>query len=398
MERITNFIHRKLDYFSFDEYLIIFVLCSFFLPFYCSVIAITMILFYLLKTNKLSLVFNKLSFKALMIFAVINITVCFFYHNYEGLAHAYIMIVLLLLMLYYRQICNRRLFELLLDLSLVLSWFAAGYALMEYSKIIDHLDYNFFSFVVEDSPKYRINATFMNANYYAMMIEFLVLISIYKMMQMKQIHRIVFYMITILLNLFVLYLSGCRSAWIPFIITIPVMFIMNKRSLYIKLCSLVGVGGVGFIAFNPSLLHRASSIVSDFLKRGRIWDAAIHGIQDHLLFGCGPRTYHLIYKQYQGHPTYHAHNVYLETLLSHGLIGTLLLGIYFFDNIKEIYLMIRRRIDVRMLSLIFAFILTLLLHGILDATIYWSQTAGLFLLVINGTSIYFKEYTLTIER
>lgn len=398
MERISNFIHRKLDYFSFDEYLIIFVLCSFFLPFYCSVIAITMILFYLLKNKKLSSIFHKLSFKALMVFAIINLGICIFYGNYEGLAHAYIMVSLLLFMLYYRQICNRRLFELLLDLSLILSWFAALYALMEYARIVDHLDYNFFSLVVEDSPKYRINATFMNANYYAMMIEFLILIGIYKMMQMKQIHRIIFYVVTILLNLFVLYLSGCRTAWIPFVITIPVMFIINKRSIYIKLCSLVGVGGIGAIIFNPSLLHRASSIVKDFLKRGRIWNAALKGIKDHLLVGCGPRTYHLIYKQYDGHPTYHAHNVYLETLLSHGIIGTLLLGIYFFDNIKEIYLMTRRRIDMRMLSLIMAFIITLLLHGMLDATIYWSQTAGLFLLVINGSSIYFKQYALTIER
>ena len=33
MERISAFLHRKLDNFTLDEYIIMFVVCSIFLPF-----------------------------------------------------------------------------------------------------------------------------------------------------------------------------------------------------------------------------------------------------------------------------------------------------------------------------------------------------------------------------
>ena len=47
MDKIAAFLHRKLDNFSFDEYLIMFVVCTIFLPFYCSIIAIIGVLLYL---------------------------------------------------------------------------------------------------------------------------------------------------------------------------------------------------------------------------------------------------------------------------------------------------------------------------------------------------------------
>ena len=48
MERLKAFLHRKLDGFTLDEYIIMFVVCSIFLPFYCCLIAIACTLVYLL--------------------------------------------------------------------------------------------------------------------------------------------------------------------------------------------------------------------------------------------------------------------------------------------------------------------------------------------------------------
>ena len=50
-----------------------------------------------------------------------------------------------------------------------------------------------------------------------------------------------------------------------------------------------------------------------------------------------------------------------------------------------------RRIDLRLFSLIIAFIITTLVHGLLDATIFWPQTLGLFMFVISSSSMYFNH-------
>ena len=122
------------------------------------------------------------------------------------------------------------------------------YKRQEYMRIVHRLNYDFMMLVIEDSPKNRVNSTFFNANYYAMMIEFLVLICVYKMMQVKTKRRIIFYIVTILANLFALYLTGCRTAWVPFVVTIPFMFLMNKRFGYFTATmSAIGTGGIAIL-------------------------------------------------------------------------------------------------------------------------------------------------------
>ena len=265
-------------------------------------------------------------------------------------------------------------------------------------RIVHRLNYDFMMLVIEDSPKNRVNSTFFNANYYAMMIEFLVLICVYKMMQVKTKRRIIFYIVTILANLFALYLTGCRTAWVPFVVTIPFMFLMNKRFGYFTATmSAIGTGGIA-ILLKPEVFQRAS-IFTDFLKRAKIWTTAVKGIEAHPLLGEGPLTYFHIYKQYGGHPTQHAHNVILDPILSHGVIGVLIMGVYFGSNLKEIYRLFVRRIDLRLCSLIVACILTVLIHGMLDYTVYWVQTGLLFLLILSSSSIYFhKERAYTQEE
>ena len=51
--------HRKLDGYSFEEYLIMFVTCSIFLPYFCSLIAIVFVLCYLAYTHQLIKIIRK---------------------------------------------------------------------------------------------------------------------------------------------------------------------------------------------------------------------------------------------------------------------------------------------------------------------------------------------------
>lgn len=391
VERLVGFLYRKLDHFSFDEYLIMFVVCTIFLPFYCSIIAMVGVLGYLIYKKRLKKIIEEVpNAKFAILFNVLSFVVSLFAGNYLGAVCSVGVLVIFLFIFYYRSIVNKRLFELLMDACCIISWFCAIYAFAEYTKIVHRLNYDVFSFVVEDNPKNRINSTFFNANYYAMMIEFIVLICIYKMMQVKTKRRITFYIATIGVNLFILYLTGCRTAWIPFVVTIPFLFLMNKRYTYLTM-TMSAYAGAGFmLILKPSIFQRAT-LFTDFMKRFKIWNCAFKGIEAHPWFGEGPLTYYHIYKQYKGHPTQHAHNVYLDPLLSHGIIGVLLALIYMIPNIKEIILLLKRRIDMRLCSLILACVLTVLIHGILDYTIYWIQTALLFLIILSSSSIYFHD-------
>ena len=334
----------------------------------------------------------------MIVFCILTSAVAFFSGNILGGVCGIGILLLMLFIFYFRTDINKRLFELLMDACCIISLFCFAWAMMEYCRIIDRLNYSFLQLKVENSPKDRINSTFFNANYYAMMIEFIVLICVYKMMQVKTMHRVIFYVVTIVCNLFALYLSGSRTAWIPFVVTIPFMFLINKRYGYFT-ASMAGIGGAGLLVLlEPKLMQRAT-IFQDFAKRSNIWETAIKGIQAHPLLGEGPLTYFHIYKQYHGHPTQHAHSVYLDPILSHGIIGVLLAGVYFAGNLKEVYLLFKRRIDLRLFSLICAFILTVLIHGILDYTVYWVQTGLLFLVVLSASSIYFhKEQPYTLQK
>ena len=391
MERLKAFIHRKLDGFTLDEYIIMFVVCSIFLPFYCCLIAIACALVYLVAKKRIKNIINEVPRSKWAIgFCVLTSIVAFVNGNILGGFCAIGILLLLLFVFYYRVIINKRLFELLMDACCIISLFCFAWAIMEYFRIIDRLDYRFLDLKIEDNPKDRVNSTFFNANYYAMMIEFLVLICIYKMMQVKTMRRIVFYVVTIGCNLFALYLSGCRTAWIPFVVTIPFMFLVNKRFGYFSTAmgALAG-GGIG-ILLKPDILQR-TSIFADFMKRANIWETAWKGIQAHPLLGEGPLTYYHIYPMYHGHPTQHAHSVYLDPFLSHGVIGVAIVGVYLGSNLKQIWRLFQRRIDMRLFSLICACILTVLIHGILDYTVYWIQTGLLFLLILSSSSIYFHK-------
>ena len=54
MERISAFLHRKLDNFTLDEYIIMFVVCSIFLPFEFPLLAIAGVLLYLCATGRMN--------------------------------------------------------------------------------------------------------------------------------------------------------------------------------------------------------------------------------------------------------------------------------------------------------------------------------------------------------
>ena len=70
--------------------------------------------------------------------------------------------------------------------------------------------------------------------------------------------------------------SGSRTAWIPFVVTIPFMFLINKR-LSISPHPWRELAVAGMLLLLEPKADAAGNDFSDFAKRSNIWETAIKG-------------------------------------------------------------------------------------------------------------------------
>ena len=389
---IVTFYERKILGYSLNQYLIIFVLCSIFLPYYFGFITMGIVILYLIFTKQLKNIILKTPNGIMpLVFSIYTICVSIYHENNIGIIQGLGIVIISIFIMFYRENIDKRLFTCIIDLCCLGSLCCFLWGILEYLSIIEHMGVEFTELIIFDSPKNRVNATFYNANFYAQLIQFFVLMCIYKILNTKEKHRILFYVATILCNLFALYLTGCRTGWLSFIFTLPIMFYMNgwKKTCY-------GLSGCIILAMfivlmNPSLFPRFDSILSSFSVRVEIWLTAIKGIKDNLFFGLGIGGYILIFSKYDGYKANHAHNVLLDPMLSFGLVGLVIFITFMIPVCKEIYRLYKSKIDMKLLGLILCFVIAVLVHGIFNYSIMWSQTGIIFLLIFNAGYMYFKD-------
>lgn len=367
-----------------------------FLPFYmCGGILIFLTLRLLWK-GEIQEAYKQIPQSRFIIyFCLLSAIVSLFYQNYYGFVCSIGILVILSFVLYYRIHIDSRLFEYISNCIIVLSIFAALYALIEYIGVLNSYDIDQFEILIFNRPQDRINSVFFNANYYAMMIEFFVCMTFYKILKIRNIKlewkKFLYYIAVIGLNLFVLLLTGCRTAWPALAGGILIMLIVDKHYktcgtiLALVICICI------YFLFNPSKFPRVDNIIDYFMTRANIWDVAIQNIITHPLFGEGPMTYMHIYPLYHGHPTEHAHSIYLDPLLCFGIIGILTILPYIYSNIKQLYHLWKLKIDKTLVALIVSFTVMIFIHGFLDYTIFFVQTGFLYLLIASSFDIHKKE-------
>lgn len=381
----THFTHHQ-------RYIIVAVF-SMFLPFYmCGGILIFLTLRLLWK-GEIQEAYRQIPKSRFIIyFSLLSAIVSLFYQNYYGFVCSIGILVILSFVLYYRIHIDSRLFEYITNCIIVLSIFAALYGLIEYIGILNSYNIDQFEIMIFNRPQDRINSVFFNANYYAMMIEFFVCLTFYKILKIKDIKlewkKFIYYVAVIGLNLFVLLLTACRTAWPALAGGILIMLIVDKHH---KTCAcilaLVIVACIYFL-LNPSKFPRVDNIVAYFMTRAGIWEVAIQNIITHPLFGEGPMTYMHIYPLYHGHPTEHAHSIYLDPLLCFGIVGLLTIASYIYSNIQRLYRLWKLKVDKTLVALIVSFTVMIFIHGILDYTIFFVQTGFLYLLIASSFDVH----------
>ena len=373
---------QRFQKYSFEEKLLILSTISIFLPMPITALWLMLVLGWGIFHKKISFSWQKNDpLHLILLFSILEIIVSFFYQNFIGVGNAIGILFVALYIMFYRQTIHKDLFHVLLNIVLVGSVIVAIYGLFEFQYLSELKGYSFFDFHVQNSPKGRIHVFFGNANLYAMMIEFFIAICLYQWVNTNSIQRKTIYVMIGLLNIGMLYLTGCRAAFIPLAIIVPLFFIIYGNKKYITIAlSLIGLGFICIFLF-PDLIPRLDDLKT-VNSRFKIWNGAIQIIQMYPLLGNGPQAYGHLNQIYHWHKAPHAHNIYLDSLASYGLIGTLIL-------LRSIYLVIKEQYKIRNDKARFALFISIwtiiLVHGFFDCTLNVLCTSMLALMILFYT-------------
>lgn len=370
-----DFQKSKLPVQDIDSLLVLLLAASIFVPFYFSVVVTSGIAIMTMINCKVrSKAFSSPYSKFLLGFLIIPFFISAIYNNYWGMLYAIAMLAAATCAFYVRSVMTRPLFDKVMDLACLASIWCVVIAV--YQKVTAY----------GAAPKYRPISVFHNANCYGMMIEFIIIIAMYRIFTNKRGTN--FYLAVIGVNLIGLYLSASCSAFIATACAVMTVLVMKNRyglalGLILAAASFITVG----IIF-PSIFPRGlEAIDSTCGQRLSIWTTAIKGIARHPFFGTGALSYQMICEQLGGYKTYHCHNLLLDTLLNFGFVGFGAIGIYFLAQLKLLLLRFKNNIGNNMNILFTAALVATAVHGMTDVTIFWIQTGLLFIFMFSAMGI-----------
>lgn len=261
-----------------------------------------------------------------------------------------------------------------IDMDKAMDWFIVTslifvvWGLFEFHHYSAIKGYSFFAFHVQNSPRFRISTAFYNANIYATYLELILAACAYRFFSRPRL-----WLIPIaILNVLMVYLTGCRAAFIPLALVLVVMLAFsNYRKILWGLIPLGMLGGY-IVLSHPHLSSRLSDF-STIESRFKIWKTALKMIKDHWLFGGGFQAYGHWVQSYHGHRAPHAHNLYLDLILSTGLVGLSLIV----WQMRRLWSDWKNWFKENKLyfALILSILCIILVHGLVDVTFNYPTTA-----------------------
>ena len=355
-----------------DEFIILGLVAAIFTSAILTVAVLVAIIGYLIWQGRLKTVIDTVEgANYLLAFCLITFVVSLMNLNLQGVLISFVMCAMFLVSMFIRSVMTRAFFEKIIDISCVSS--VLGFVVIACQKL-----------VTIQSPEFRASSTFLNANYYGAITELVVILCLYKMLQPKQRHWQRYLAIAVM-NLGGLFLSDCRSAMGALAIAVLVILLLNKR--YRLFGVMLGIEAliVAAVYLAPFILPRIDQAGMAFMYRTSIWQTSIKGIMEHPLFGLGGGSYRMIFARLGGPDEMHAHSLFLDPLLNFGIVGVIFLAVYYKNNLKSIWNMLKYPQDYQRSSLMAAVLACVVIHGITDITVFSVQT-GLLVSVLMGVA------------
>ena len=361
---------------NFDELLILIVSFTVFLPFYFLIFAFNALFFYLIVSGKIIPILKGTPYvKNVLAFTLLIFVVSVFKHNLYGIGVSIIIFEFAMFFMYYRSVINRKLFSRIINLYMIVSIFCFILTILSvlYSKF--SMDLKMYEFI-EYMALHRPVSSFFNTNYYATICEFIIIIAMYYFLSNKNKNNRLYFLCVSTLAFIVLFLTANRTALPTILIaTLVLSLTKNNKKVFVFL-GIFTVVIVILMIFSNRIFPRYEFIGNSLGTRKEIWDNAIKLFKQTFLFGSGPMAYQNA--TWVTHPANHAHNIALDVLINFGIVGILVIAPLFVGIVKQVY-SIRKR---NLFRLIIALTVVVVLHGMLDVTILWHQTAYIYFSVL----------------
>ena len=374
---------EKLKSLSKQEGLLLGVILSIFLPFYLFVIIFISYLLWLVYTGEMNGILKRLSQHPILLFFIAYSTaISLLAQNVMGVVSSVAMFLFAIFFYYYQSQLTPKFFRLTIEGILALSVFAAAFAALEHFQIVKKFDYTFLSPRMQVWHQNRAEVAFFNPNYYGIICCFCIMIGFYLISTTKLRWLRIFSMIAIFANLFGLNFTQNRTAF-PAIIFGAIIYlfttIKNWRAFWLS----IGVFGVGLaFLFSSDLGVRMGTLDSSMEERVSIWNAGMALFKQNPFWGEGPLTYMHSFPRIGAPYHEHAHSIYIDTILSYGVVGTVLLGIASSTPVRMLIDMSQVPSKRPILGLYLSFLTVVAVHGIFDLALFWIQSSFIFLLVM----------------
>ncbi|COO09870.1 O-Antigen Polymerase family [Streptococcus pneumoniae] len=374
---------EKLKGLSSKELILLGIILSIFLPFYLFVVVFCLYIISLIFTGDMKSILQKMGeHPMLLLFLGYSTVISILAQNWMGLVASVGMFLFTIFFLHYQSILSHKFFRLILQLVLFGSVLSAVFASLEHFQIVKKFNYAFLSPNMQVWHQNRAEVTFFNPNYYGIICCFCIMIAFYLFTTTKLNWLKVFCVIAGFVNLFGLNFTQNRTAF-PAIIAGAIIYLFTTIKNWKAFWLSIGVFAIGLsFLFSSDLGVRMGTLDSSMEERISIWDAGMALFKQNPFWGEGPLTYMHSYPRIHAPYHEHAHSLYIDTILSYGIVGTILLVLSSVAPVRLMMDMSQESGKRPIIGLYLSFLTVVAVHGIFDLALFWIQSGFIFLLVM----------------
>ncbi|CAG5889632.1 O-Antigen Polymerase family [Streptococcus pneumoniae] len=374
---------EKLKGLSSKKLILLGIILSIFLPFYLFVVVLCLYIISLIFTGDMKSILQKMGeHPMLLLFLSYSTVISILAQNWMGLVASVGMFLFTIFFLHYQSILSHKFFRLILQFVLFGSVLSAAFASLEHFQIVKKFNYAFLSPNMQVWHQNRAEVTFFNPNYYGIICCFCIMIAFYLFTTTKLNWLKVFCVIAGFVNLFGLNFTQNRTAF-PAIIAGAIIYLFTTIKNWKAFWLSIGVFAIGLsFLFSSDLGVRMGTLDSSMEERISIWDAGMALFKQNPFWGEGPLTYMHSYPRIHAPYHEHAHSLYIDTILSYGIVGTILLVLSSVAPVRLMMDMSQESGKRPIIGLYLSFLTVVAVHGIFDLALFWIQSGFIFLLVM----------------
>ncbi|HEV0218664.1 TPA: O-antigen ligase family protein [Streptococcus pneumoniae] len=374
---------EKLKGLSSKELILLGIILSIFLPFYLFVVVLCLYIISLIFTGDMKSILQKMGeHPMLLLFLSYSTVISILAQNWMGLVASVGMFLFTIFFLHYQSILSHKFFRLILQFVLFGSVLSAAFASLEHFQIVKKFNYAFLSPNMQVWHQNRAEVTFFNPNYYGIICCFCIMIAFYLFTTTKLNWLKVFCVIAGFVNLFGLNFTQNRTAF-PAIIAGAIIYLFTTIKNWKAFWLSIGVFAIGLsFLFSSDLGVRMGTLDSSMEERISIWDAGMALFKQNPFWGEGPLTYMHSYPRIHAPYHEHAHSLYIDTILSYGIVCTILLVLSSVAPVRLMMDMSQESGKRPIIGLYLSFLTVVAVHGIFDLALFWIQSGFIFLLVM----------------